>query len=518
MLSLNTGCIMLWGQKLLLLLFSLNIFLGNGFINAQDSTIINFFPYSEGDFWVYSEFSEVKQSIVNEVKYTVYADSTDSLGNKYAFVSINNNNGLRFISYRKDTLGNIFTNFETEELKVLKQSVTQEMDFWVGGKISDDEYAMLTLLERSTYFFEGENREERNIGLSISNDTTEAFGFGTSGQIWLEGFGNTEQFSAEGGNSLSMKGAYKNGVAFGDTTFSEILVDTVRTNFFPYSNGDVWVYDVTQVSTAVVIKQVRYRAIADSTDSHENQWVIAEKNNNGAKDTVYYRLELNGDIYSDDFIGVDALKFKEGAVQKEEFWVGPRLSETKYAVYQMRGIGVANPFFNSQEVYEDRSIDFYSTQDTTANFKCCGERTFQEVWVANFGVWLYRDHYLPDHDERWQLVGVYKEGLVFGDTTFTIVTPNELEIEVPAAFIVYQNYPNPFNPYTTITFSLPVDGHVELVVFDVLGRKVSELVNEFRTQGSHTITFDASSLSSGIYLYQLTVGSEITTKQMTLIK
>ncbi len=518
MLSLNTGCIMLWGQKLLLLLFSLNIFLGNGFINAQDSTIINFFPYSEGDFWVYSEFSEVKQSIVNEVKYTVYADSSDSLGNKYAFVSINNNNSLRFISYQKDSLGNIFIIGPTGRFNVLKQGVTLEGDFWVGGSLNDEEYTMMTLTKIDHYFFEGQEREERTVGFSVSDDTTEAFGFGFAGETWLEGFGNTEQFSAEGGNSLSMKGAYKNGVAFGDTTFSEILVDTVRTNFFPYRKGDIWVYDVKQTSIGEKLKEVRYKAIADSTDNKGNMWVIAEKNNNGQKDTVYYRIEPNGDIYSDDFIGMDALKFKGGAVQKEDFWVGPRLSETKYAVYQMKGAGVANPFFNSQEVYEDRSIDFYSTQDTTANFKCCGERTFQEVWVANFGIWLFLDDYRFNHDEGWILKGIYKEGLVFGDTTFTIVTSNELEIEVPAAFIVYQNYPNPFNPYTTITFSLPVDGHVELVVFDVLGRKVSELVNEFRTQGSHTITFDASSLSSGIYLYQLTVGSEITTKQMTLIK
>lgn len=509
---------MLWGQKLLFLIFAVNFFLGIGFIKAQDSTIINFFPYSEGDFWVYSEFSDVKQSIVNEVKYTVYSDSSDNQGNQYAFVSIDNNNNLQFINYRKDTLGNIFANFDAREFKVLKQSVVQEGDFWVGGKVSDDEYAMLTLLERSTYFFEGEDREERNIGLSISNDTTEAFGFGTSGQIWLEGFGNTQQFSAEGGNSLSIKGAYKNGIAFGDTTFSEILIDTVRTNFFPYRNGDVWVYNVTQVSTAEVIKHVRYRAFADSTDRHENLWVIAEKNNNGAIDTVFYRLEPNGDIYSDDFIGVDALKFKGGAVQKEDFWIGPQLSETNYAVYQLRGIGVANPFFNSQEVYERRSIDYFDTQDTTSNYECCGELVFEELLVANFGIFRFRDHFLPNRDERWELEGAYKEGLVFGDTTFTIVTPNEIEIELPSTFKVYQNYPNPFNPTTTIAFTMRQPGQVRIDLHSIHGQLIKELINEYKPEGHHGFMLNGSALASGVYILQGRLGAFTQSKTITLIK
>lgn len=80
------------------------------------------------------------------------------------------------------------------------------------------------------------------------------------------------------------------------------------------------------------------------------------------------------------------------------------------------------------------------------------------------------------------------------------------------------NYPNPFNPNTTIRFLLPTDTHVNLVVFDVLGRKVAELLNEFRTQGNHSISFDATNLSSGIYFYHLKTNSQISIKSMSLIK
>jgi hypothetical protein len=104
-------------------------------------------------------------------------------------------------------------------------------------------------------------------------------------------------------------------------------------------------------------------------------------------------------------------------------------------------------------------------------------------------------------------------------SVYSIPTSSEApEIDFPSKISLAQNYPNPFNPSTTIRFELPTDNHVELVVFDMLGRKVAELVNEFRTQGTHTTSFDATNLSSGIYLYQFKANDQIIANQMTLIK
>ncbi|RPI13584.1 MAG: T9SS C-terminal target domain-containing protein [Ignavibacteriae bacterium] len=90
--------------------------------------------------------------------------------------------------------------------------------------------------------------------------------------------------------------------------------------------------------------------------------------------------------------------------------------------------------------------------------------------------------------------------------------------EVPVSYSLSQNYPNPFNPSTTIAFTLPKAGNVKLEVFDVLGRNVGTLINEFRTSGNHTINFNASSLSSGVYFYTITAGDFTATKKMLLIK
>ena len=83
---------------------------------------------------------------------------------------------------------------------------------------------------------------------------------------------------------------------------------------------------------------------------------------------------------------------------------------------------------------------------------------------------------------------------------------------------MYQNYPNPFNPVTTIKFDLPNDGLVQLEIFDILGRRISTLVDEYRTAGSYEQVFNASSLASGVYVYKLQAGDFITSKKMVLLK
>lgn len=95
----------------------------------------------------------------------------------------------------------------------------------------------------------------------------------------------------------------------------------------------------------------------------------------------------------------------------------------------------------------------------------------------------------------------------------------DTEVEdTPVAFDLSQNYPNPFNPATNIQFSIPSSGEVNLTVYNLLGQKVATLISEKLSAGSHTVNFDASQLSSGIYLYRLSSGNQVMTKKMTLIK
>jgi hypothetical protein len=88
----------------------------------------------------------------------------------------------------------------------------------------------------------------------------------------------------------------------------------------------------------------------------------------------------------------------------------------------------------------------------------------------------------------------------------------------PDACRLFQNDPNPFNPVTTIEFQLPRAGRVTLVVYDLLGREVARLVDGTEESGFKSITFDASSLASGIYLYRLRAGDFSQTRTMAVVK
>ncbi|MBK7104558.1 MAG: T9SS type A sorting domain-containing protein [Ignavibacteriae bacterium] len=95
----------------------------------------------------------------------------------------------------------------------------------------------------------------------------------------------------------------------------------------------------------------------------------------------------------------------------------------------------------------------------------------------------------------------------------------ELNIEeLPKQYSLSQNYPNPFNPLTTINYQLPKDGHVTLKIYDMLGKEVITLVNEFKTSGKYNIKFDGSNLSSGVYFYKIEAGNFSDTKKLILMK
>lgn len=108
---------------------------------------------------------------------------------------------------------------------------------------------------------------------------------------------------------------------------------------------------------------------------------------------------------------------------------------------------------------------------------------------------------------------VYLNSLV---EVITDVKKNESSL--PINFELQQNYPNPFNPVTNIEFSIPSSGFVKLEVYDVLGRKISTLVNEQKIAGNYNIKFDGSNLSSGVYVYSLYYNGKVYSKKMLLTK
>jgi hypothetical protein len=121
-------------------------------------------------------------------------------------------------------------------------------------------------------------------------------------------------------------------------------------------------------------------------------------------------------------------------------------------------------------------------------------------------------------DCSWGLGGPRSDMGAYGGGDSAAVGIWNTPSPLPERYLLLQNYPNPFNAQTNIDFILPKSQDVKLTVYDLLGRQIEVLIDEYREAGVHAITFDASSLSSGVYFYRLRAGDAVETKRMVLLK
>jgi len=125
------------------------------------------------------------------------------------------------------------------------------------------------------------------------------------------------------------------------------------------------------------------------------------------------------------------------------------------------------------------------------------------------------------HYEGWVDKGEETNGTYFiGHDSITGIITDVVAVEdaAPGAFEVSQNVPNPFNPTTTINFSLAEAGNMTVEVFNIAGQKVDTLVNGYMDSGKHSVVWDASSVSAGVYFYTVKSGDFSKTMKMTLLK
>ncbi len=132
-------------------------------------------------------------------------------------------------------------------------------------------------------------------------------------------------------------------------------------------------------------------------------------------------------------------------------------------------------------------------------------------WEGNL-TWSDNNHdlaYLDQHE--WTHTWI-------GDTTHTVTAIGDKENPVVSSFSLKQNYPNPFNPVTTIEYSIVKTSKVTLEVYNVIGQKVLQLIDQKQNPGYYKINLNGSSLPSGVYFYKLKAGSFVQTKKMLLVK
>ncbi len=194
--------------------------------------------------------------------------------------------------------------------------------------------------------------------------------------------------------------------------------------------------------------------------------------------------------------------------------------------------GPGNDFDEPEKLTIDRQCNVYVTGASYGNFGATDYFTISYDTLGNV-IWSNRyngpsndydnAHYVAlDNAQNLYVTGNSFENATGVDLVTIKYSKNvgvqNINENIPDKYVLHQNYPNPFNPMTKINFDLPKQGFVSLKIFDITGREVQTLVNEFQLAGKYTVDFNGSALSSGVYFYRLQSGELTMTKSMVLIR
>lgn len=144
---------------------------------------------------------------------------------------------------------------------------------------------------------------------------------------------------------------------------------------------------------------------------------------------------------------------------------------------------------------------------------------FEKIgFVSGFGTTTDQQAYSYSINKTESRKSFYRLKQIDYNGTFEYSSTIEVEGIAPSKFVLEQNFPNPFNPSTKISFTMPTESNVKIIVYNLIGQKVAEVVNSKFSAGNHSVDFNGSDLSSGIYLYKIEAANFTSTKKMQLIK
>jgi hypothetical protein len=211
-----------------------------------------------------------------------------------------------------------------------------------------------------------------------------------------------------------------------------------------------------------------------------------------------------------------------GSVQAEQ-WEGVLIRYEDVEVTNENADGLPGPGGGGNSNHGEILVkDAVSTHETRVELQD-GNHEYHNYWADTLGTYPIRIRTGDTFNELigilWYTFGNYKLVPRTNDDFVGHVSDVNSETELPNDFTLSQNYPNPFNPSTKIQYALPVASNVTLKVFNILGQEVMTLINnQSQTSGIHEVTFNASSLPSGIYLYRLQTENFVDAKKMILLK
>ena len=293
------------------------------------------------------------------------------------------------------------------------------------------------------------------------------------------------------------------------TVIKSFSVPTSLLNYYPLKIGNKWIYDQTtivddfppQVYFNTIVKEVIRDSVAPNNKKY---FVIKEDSNDYFLERIdsttgkVYRY-ISGSGFPDDELLIDDLTLEFGDTVKS-FRIG---------YYVPDGFTTIREITNSTRWGSLRKSKIFETYTLG-----------MPVYSLTDGYGLDSSRYQFDFGYTVNsLRGCVINGIAYGDTVLSV----ENNENVPMSFVLYQNYPNPFNPSTTISWQSPVGSRQTIKIFDILGREVATLVDEYKEAGFYKIEFNAaqvsgSELASGVYFYRLQAGNFVETKKMIYLR
>ncbi|MDA0986831.1 MAG: T9SS type A sorting domain-containing protein [Bacteroidetes bacterium] len=179
---------------------------------------------------------------------------------------------------------------------------------------------------------------------------------------------------------------------------------------------------------------------------------------------------------------------------------------------------------NNDSIYE-ASFSYTTTKFTPNALMYTTKYTSGTAEGGGYDKGRYRVRYILKTGSAWPAEYTFpqdtyteKPPLPIEANPYTLTDVKQMEGVIPTEFTLLQNYPNPFNPSTKIVYGIPTEVKVSLRLFNLLGQEVATLVNDNQKPGKYSVDFNATNLSSGIYIYRLEAGSVTFTKKMLLMK
>ncbi len=245
-------------------------------------------------------------------------------------------------------------------------------------------------------------------------------------------------------------------------------------------------------------------------------------NINGINSSANFTVNSTGNpLPTPEPISTSDINFKSSGTISAEQWESVLIKYSNVSVTDENADGGAGPNVTGNSNFGEILVADSSLINTRVELQD-GNHQYHNFWEASLELVPTRVMVADVMDE---LVGImyYSFGnyklIPRTDADFVNYSVDvEDDFNSVYEFNLAQNYPNPFNPSTKINYSIPAEGLVTLKVYNVIGQEVATLVNDLKSAGAHTINFNASKLSSGIYLYKIDSNGFTQTKKMMLIK